>query len=76
MIAVYHEYFIAQGDPDSEEALVWALWRYGDSSMATYYLNCGNDTLEEVAREWAKANGYTIIPMPSSGGSGSWGSGS
>ena len=74
-IANYHKYFIARGDPEVEDALVWALRRFGDKSMATYYLNCGNETLEAAAREWAKANGYTIIPMPSSGGSGSWGSG-
>jgi len=76
-VTKFYRYLIARGDPESEEALVWALSAHGNSSMASAYLNCGNKTLDEAARKWAKDNGYIVTSLPSfgSGGGTGWGSG-
>ena len=73
-IADRHLFFIRRGEPDSEELLVQALMAHGDVRMASNYLNCGHEPLEEAAKEWAKANGFAVIDAPSFGdGSLKWG---
>lgn len=64
---------IEHGNPDSEDALVWALNEFGDRDMAVDFLNCGNATLEQAATAWAQVHGYQV----ESGGGGRvrWGSG-
>lgn len=68
-------YFIRQGDPAAEELLVKALDKYGETDMASDYLNCGNEKLEAAARKWAQDNGYIITSFPGGGGGMEWGSG-
>jgi len=58
--AVYS--FVAIGEPKILDDLVKVLNDEGSKEIAETYLNCGNDRLEEAARDWAKANGYDIIP--------------
>lgn len=62
------------GQKGTEGALVRALHRYGDLDLAEYYLNCGNDKLEDAARQWAGDHGYTVFTQPGVGGD-QWGSG-
>jgi hypothetical protein len=65
---------ITYGVNEAEEALVEALQRFGDKTMALDYVNSGNEALGAAGRAWAKDNGYIIIPMPGSGGGPAWGS--
>lgn len=55
------------GRPGTEPALIKALNAYGDKEMAEYYLNCGNDLLEEAAIDWAHRNHYIITSHPVGG---------
>jgi hypothetical protein len=55
-----YQFFIERGEKGSEAALIMALEKYGSRQMAEHFLNCGNDLLEEAARKWAEAHGYTI----------------
>ena len=32
--------------------------------MAEDYLNCGNPTLEDATRAWAKKHGYNVVTQP------------
>ncbi len=68
-------YFIRKGEPSSEDTLIKALNKYGDSDTAVDFLNSGNEKLEEAGRKWADDNGYFITTIPGVGGSGTWGSG-
>jgi HEAT repeat protein len=52
-IAGAYQFYVDQGKPGSENALVEALNRFGDQAMAEYLLNCGSFQLEEAARAWA-----------------------
>ena len=56
-----YSFFIAVGEPGSEEILINALNKLGNSDMATDFLNCGNNMLAEAATKWAEENGYRII---------------
>jgi HEAT repeat protein len=64
---------IEMGKPGTEDALIEALARFGNEEMATVYLNCENKRLEEAARKWAAAHGYTIWSSPGIGGGTRWG---
>ena len=66
---------IDYGQEGTEDALIAALNRFDDKTMATAFLNCGNEKLEEGARKWAKENGYIILPSMGGSGSSRWGSG-
>ena len=55
--------------------LIKALNAYGNKQMAEDFLNRGNSRLEEAARRWATAHGYTVIKLPSGGTRPAWGSG-
>jgi HEAT repeat protein len=74
MIAEAYSFYIAYGEEGSEPVLIKALMSQTDKSMATAFLNCGNPLLEQAAKDWAKANRYTVISLPGSGGN-SWGGG-
>ncbi len=62
------------GFPETVNALASALHRVGDLTMAEFFLNCGNPTLEKAAEDWADDHGYSVISVPGSG-DGTWGSG-
>ncbi len=62
------------GRRGTEDELVTALLRHGDLTLAEYYLNCGNNRLENAAHRWASAHGYTVTQMPGVPGD-EWGSG-
>lgn len=74
----YQIYFalIAIGNPNTIDALVKALNRYGDQGMAVYFLNSGCGGLESAAKDWAKNHGFKIITAQyqGSGGTSPWGS--
>lgn len=57
---------IKLGVEDSEEKLASLLMVFGDKPMAEDYLNCGSFALGSAARQWAYANGYTIMTGPGS----------
>jgi hypothetical protein len=50
-----YAFFINAGDQASEGALIEGLRLTGNVQMAQDYLNCGNEKLEDAAREWASA---------------------
>jgi HEAT repeat protein len=62
------------GAPETVDAMASALMRRGDLEMAEDFLNCGEPTLEQAARNWASANGYEVVTSVGSSG-GAWGSG-
>lgn len=53
VLAGGYSFYVALGQPGSEEVLAEALEQRGDQRMAEYFLNCGNFKLEEAARAWA-----------------------
>ena len=53
-------YYIRRGDRDGVRFLIASLDAYGHERMASALLNCGEPTLEDAARRWAAANGFTI----------------
>jgi hypothetical protein len=61
VIAEASALFIKRGKAGDEPILIEALNAYGTKETANNYLNCGNNELENAAREWAKLNGYEII---------------
>ncbi len=52
-------YYVRQGDRRAVAFLTEALDTYGGERMATTLLNCGDDTLQDAAKSWATAHGYT-----------------
>ena len=63
VIAGAYSYFIRKVRKGSEEVLIVlidTLNRQGHEEMAEGFLNCGNERLEEAAREWADKHGYWI----------------
>jgi hypothetical protein len=61
------------GNRETVEALVEALNKHGDKKMAEHYLNCGNKSLENAAKQWAQVHGYTVVINPGGGGGPRWG---
>ncbi|TAN57797.1 hypothetical protein EPN15_03030 [Patescibacteria group bacterium] len=57
---------IKLGIPGSEEKLVNALMSHGDKQMAEDYLNSGSSKLYDGGKQWAEANGYSILTGPGS----------
>ena len=53
---------IRLGRPETEPILIEAFSRFGDSRMATVFINSGNDQFEAAGRKWAKDNDYIIMP--------------
>jgi HEAT repeat protein len=72
-IAEAYVFYIVRGIEGSEAALTKALNHYGSKKMAEDYLNCGNSTLADVARDWAQTHGYQITQVQSSAGGPVWG---
>lgn len=73
LIADVMLFYVQLGKRGSEPILIEALNRHGDTMMALEFLQSGNRKLEQGARNWASANGYTITGSYS--GPGSWGMG-
>jgi hypothetical protein len=73
VIAGGYRLFIEKGQEGSEGLLIKALDKYGAKEMAEDFLNCGNSLLEDAAKQWADAHGYTIRSGRGGGGP-TWGS--
>jgi HEAT repeat protein len=54
-------FFIGRGDPGSEDVLIEMLHKFGKTWVAEDLLNSGNPKLEEAARTWGQANGFTVV---------------
>lgn len=52
---------IGIGNPDAIASLTDLLKKQGNKTLALAYLNCGEDTLEKAAEDWANANGYSVV---------------
>ena len=64
VIAGACDFFVQRGDPGTEDALIDALNRSGDTDMAQDLLNSGNTKLHDAANNWAAANHYEVNYMP------------
>ncbi len=53
--------FISIGNQDAIAALVQSLNQKGNKNMALAYLNCGEPTLEKVAKDWAENRNYKVV---------------
>jgi hypothetical protein len=60
VIAVAYRFYVARGEPGSEDALIRALGSAPDDSMAQAFLDSGNKRLAEAARKWAVTAGVTL----------------
>ncbi|UCC67309.1 MAG: HEAT repeat domain-containing protein [Armatimonadota bacterium] len=69
-----YPFYIRRAVPGCEDALVNALLKYGDQSMALVFLNCQNKRLEESAHTWARQHGYSVMPAYSGERPIRWGS--
>lgn len=72
VIAGAYDFYIRRGDPGTEDALIEALNKSGDTEMAEDMLNSGNTKLHDAANNWASANHYEVNYMPG-GKATSWG---
>jgi len=59
IVAAYY-FFIALGEPGTEDILITALNKYGFVTMAEDFLNCGNSKLEEAGSRWASVHGHRM----------------
>jgi HEAT repeat protein len=75
VVAGAHNFFIRRGVAHSEWPLISALNKYGDYSMASDYLNCGNVTLSGAAYDWAFKHGIKVESVDLGANSGTLGSG-
>jgi hypothetical protein len=66
--------FVAMGEPKVVDDLVQILDDHGDKDLAETFLNCGNDKLEQAARDWATKNGYQTLMLPAGASHQNWGS--
>jgi HEAT repeat protein len=73
VVAQAFRFFVLRGEPNSEDTLVEALKKYGDTLMANDLLNCGNPKLKAAAEEWANAHGHQIVSLGLGGGGPRWG---
>ena len=64
VIAAAHRLYLERGEAGSEDLLIEALNREGDSTVANAFLNSSNSQLAEAARAWAKKHGYEIWSLP------------
>ncbi len=67
LLAQAHVYYIARGEPGTEDALVAALQEHGTQGMALDYLRSENEVLEQAARAWASEHGYAVVSLPGIG---------
>ena len=75
VVAEVYTFFIEAGEKGTEAVLIEALGKYGNTSMAEAFLNCGNGRLSSAAREWAKREGHIVLPSGGRRGGPTWGSG-
>ncbi len=59
-IAQHYIFYIVLNQAGSENALVRALNKYGNTKMCLVYLNCGNAKLDAGARKWAANHGWEV----------------
>ncbi|MCE5327250.1 MAG: hypothetical protein LLG01_12650 [Planctomycetaceae bacterium] len=64
--------FITLGNDAIVPEMIAVLNASGDSTMASIYLNSGNQALHDAGVAWAKEHGYTITTFKSSGPSAVW----
>jgi HEAT repeat protein len=62
LIAGGADYFVER-KPGGEDLIIAALRRFGDDQTAFNLLNCGNQKLEQAARQWAAAHGFRVEPL-------------
>lgn len=74
VVAENYQYFINKGIGGSEHFLAAALHASGNETMCVDYLNCGNQTLEGEATNWATSRGYRVIQGSGSHSGPSWNS--
>jgi hypothetical protein len=74
VVAGAYKFFINRGEPGSESALIKVLDMRNDQAVLNDFLNCGNDTLAQAARDWAKKHGYSIHSGRDIPGKPVWGS--
>jgi HEAT repeat protein len=72
-VAGAYAFFIGRGEPGSQDVIIEALVKLGQSDMATYLLNCGDSGLEAAARSWGIQHGYKITTTPGASAA-TWGS--
>jgi len=63
VIAGASPFFIARGEPGSEDTLIRALNTNGDPLTAMCFLNAGNQKLAEAARQWGTARGAQSLTI-------------
>ena len=75
VVAGAYYYFLEQGEDGTETILIKALNGYGHLSkeMVEDFLNCGNNQLENAARQWAYTHGFNVRSS-AFGGRRGWGS--
>jgi hypothetical protein len=73
VVAGAYKFYIIQGKDGTEQMLILALSQYGDTSMASVFLNCGNAELEKAAEDWAYDHGYIVQAGGGSGTGAQWG---
>lgn len=72
VIAEAYEFYLRRGDPGTEDALIEALDKAGDRSMAEEFINSGNQKLHDAGADWAVTNNFEIDYEPGSSGA-AWG---
>lgn len=70
VIAGAHTFFIRESITGSERLLIRAFDVHPSREIAKNFLNCGNEILENKAKEWAGKHGYLIASLPTLGSSG------
>ena len=69
----YYLVYVLDAWDEAVPDLVRILDAEEDKPIALDYLNSGEPTLEQAARDWAKRYGYTVMSMPGGAGGVRWG---
>jgi hypothetical protein len=70
---VLQEFLLTSGTNEAKTLLLRGLDKCNDLEMAVTLLNSKNAALETAARNWAKAHGYDVTSVQSSGSGATWG---
>jgi len=73
VVAENYAYFIKEAIKGSEHFLAAALHASNNMTMATDFLNCGNETLEGEATNWGTSHGYRVVKTGESPSGPQWG---